>query len=176
MRENIRKLQYTRDYDTARRMNEPNYMQQLRWILQTQYWTNKTDTDHITYASGDFPCSPVAKTPAPHAGSPGWVPGWGTRAHILQLKIPHIATKTRHSQICPSSSARWWSHLDPRSWCPEAKVPSLGTQLTWCLRSPRKASGTDNNGAGSFFPGYRWLWARWETHPWGQPGTAAQMQ
>ena len=54
----------------------------------------KPDTDHITYASGDFPCSPVAKTPAPHAGSPGSVPGRGTRAHILQLKIPHVATKT----------------------------------------------------------------------------------
>lgn len=59
----------------------------------------KTDTDHITYASGDFPSSPVAKTPASHAGSPGSVPGRGTRAHILQLKIPHVATKTRHSQI-----------------------------------------------------------------------------
>ncbi|TEA34982.1 hypothetical protein DBR06_SOUSAS9710054, partial [Sousa chinensis] len=29
----------------------------------------------------------------PNAGGPGSVPGQGTRSHMLQLKIPHVARK-----------------------------------------------------------------------------------
>ena len=36
---------------------------------------------------------------APYAGGPGSIPGQGTRSHVLQLKIPHSATKTWSSQI-----------------------------------------------------------------------------
>ena len=36
---------------------------------------------------------------APNAGGPGSIPGQGTRSHVLQLKIPHSATKTWSSQI-----------------------------------------------------------------------------
>ncbi|TEA37365.1 hypothetical protein DBR06_SOUSAS1910057, partial [Sousa chinensis] len=43
---------------------------------------------------------------APNAGGLGSIPGQGTRSfmpqlrvHMLQLNIPHAATKTRHSQI-----------------------------------------------------------------------------
>ena len=35
----------------------------------------------------------------PNAGGLSSVPGQGTRSHMLQLKIPRAATKTRHSQI-----------------------------------------------------------------------------
>ena len=41
----------------------------------------------------------VAKTHyAPSAGSPGLVPGQGTRYQMWQLKIPRATTKTWHSQ------------------------------------------------------------------------------
>ena len=36
---------------------------------------------------------------SPNAGSPGSIPGQGTRSHMTQLKILHAATKTRHSQM-----------------------------------------------------------------------------
>ena len=36
---------------------------------------------------------------APNAGHPGLIPGQGTRSRMPQLKIPHAATKTQHSQI-----------------------------------------------------------------------------
>ena len=36
---------------------------------------------------------------APNAGGPGSIPRQGTRSHVLQLKIPHSATKTWSSQI-----------------------------------------------------------------------------
>ena len=36
---------------------------------------------------------------APNAGGQGLIPGQGTRSHVLQLKIPHAASKTRQSQI-----------------------------------------------------------------------------
>ena len=35
----------------------------------------------------------------PNAGGLGSIPGQGTRSHMLQLKVPHAATKTQHSQI-----------------------------------------------------------------------------
>ena len=35
----------------------------------------------------------------PSSGGPGLIPGQGTRSHMLQLKIPHAATKTWCSQI-----------------------------------------------------------------------------
>jgi len=45
-----------------------------------------------------FPDGPVAKTP--NAGGSGSIPGWGTRNHMLQLRvcmpqqnIPYAATK-----------------------------------------------------------------------------------
>ena len=34
----------------------------------------------------------------PNAGAPDSIPGQGTRSPMLQLKIPHVATKTLHSQ------------------------------------------------------------------------------
>ena len=34
---------------------------------------------------------------APNAGGTGSIPGWGTRSHTLQWKLPHMATKTWHS-------------------------------------------------------------------------------
>ena len=46
------------------------------------------------------------RLPAPGAGAPGSIPGQGTsscmpqlRVRVLQLKVPHAATKTQHSQI-----------------------------------------------------------------------------
>ena len=33
----------------------------------------------------------------PNTGGPGAIPGWGTRDHMLQLKIPHAKAKTQHS-------------------------------------------------------------------------------
>ena len=33
------------------------------------------------------------------AGDLGSIPGQGTRSHMMQLKIPHAATKSWHSQI-----------------------------------------------------------------------------
>ena len=44
---------------------------------------------------GDFPGGPVAKTPldlvqTPSAGSPGLIPGQGTRFHMPQLERPHM--------------------------------------------------------------------------------------
>ena len=35
----------------------------------------------------------------PNAGGPGSIHGWGTRSHMLQLKILGVATKTQYSQI-----------------------------------------------------------------------------
>ena len=36
----------------------------------------------------------MAKTTVPNAGSPGSIPGQGTRSHMLQLKILFAASKT----------------------------------------------------------------------------------
>ena len=36
---------------------------------------------------------------APNAGVADVIPGWGTRSHVPQLKIPHVATKTWFCQI-----------------------------------------------------------------------------
>ena len=36
---------------------------------------------------------------APNVGGLGSIPGQGIRSHMQQLKIPHAATKTQHSQI-----------------------------------------------------------------------------
>ena len=36
---------------------------------------------------------------APNAGGPGWIPGQGTRSHMLQLKFVHAATNSQCSQI-----------------------------------------------------------------------------
>ena len=35
----------------------------------------------------------------PNAGA-GWIPGQGTRCHMLQLKILHAAMKTKDPVIC----------------------------------------------------------------------------
>ena len=35
----------------------------------------------------NFPGSPVAKIHTPDARGLDWIPGWGTRAHMLQLRI-----------------------------------------------------------------------------------------
>lgn len=35
---------------------------------------------------------------APNTGAPDSIPGWGTRAYMPQLKIPHAKAKTQHSQ------------------------------------------------------------------------------
>ena len=42
---------------------------------------------------GDTPGGPVSKAPALDAGDLGLTPGQGTRSHMLQLKIPCVATK-----------------------------------------------------------------------------------
>ena len=36
---------------------------------------------------------------APNAGGRDSIPGWGTRSHMLQLKILGVVTKTQYSQI-----------------------------------------------------------------------------
>ena len=36
---------------------------------------------------------------APRARVPGWVPGQGTKSHMLQLKVPCAAAKAQHSHI-----------------------------------------------------------------------------
>ena len=36
---------------------------------------------------------------APRARVPGWVPGQGTRSHMLQLKVPCASSKAQHSHI-----------------------------------------------------------------------------
>ena len=78
------------------------------------------------------------KLHAPDAGGPGSIPGQGSRSHLLQLKIPHLATKiedpctatkTQHSQIniCLKRKGRattkWEKHLQAiygiRVWYPE---------------------------------------------------------
>ena len=43
---------------------------------------------------GDFLGGPVVKIWASTAGGPGWIPGQETRSHMIQLNIPHAATKT----------------------------------------------------------------------------------
>ena len=59
----------------------------------------------VVYSRGS-PGAPVAKTPLTYCRGPSSIPGQGTsshmpqlRVHVLQLKIPHAATKTQHSQI-----------------------------------------------------------------------------
>ncbi|XP_070227044.1 uncharacterized protein [Bos mutus] len=37
---------------------------------------------------------------APNAGHPGSIPGWGTRSHVHQLKIPYATTKTEDPACC----------------------------------------------------------------------------
>ena len=55
---------------------------------------------------GDFLIVQWLRPHAPNAGGLGAVPGWGTRSHILQLRVcmpqlksPHAAAKTGHSLI-----------------------------------------------------------------------------
>ena len=51
----------------------------------------------------------------PNAGGPSSIPGQGTRSYIIQLKIPHAATKIRCNQINTFYKTEW------RNW--------------WCLIS-----------------------------------------
>ena len=44
----------------------------------------------------DFPDGLVAKTP-PIAGDPGSIPGWGTRFHLLQLRVRMPQLKVLHA-------------------------------------------------------------------------------
>ena len=68
-------------------------------------WKQKHRKEQIQEGhSWDFPGGPVAKTP--RSQCPGSIPGQGTRFHMMQLgvrmlqvKIPHAATKTRRGQI-----------------------------------------------------------------------------
>ena len=55
----------------------------------------------------DFPAGPEDKTPRSQCRGPGSIPSWGTRSHMLQLrvhmpqlKIPHASTKdpTQHNK------------------------------------------------------------------------------
>ena len=55
----------------------------------------------------DFIADPGAKIPCSKRRGPGSIPGWGTRSHMLQirvhrpqLKIPHASTKdlTQHNK------------------------------------------------------------------------------
>ena len=41
---------------------------------------------------------------APNAGGPGSIPSQGTGSHMLQLRIPHVATKISHAAIKSQSS------------------------------------------------------------------------
>ena len=38
----------------------------------------------------------VAKTPCSHCRVPGSIPRQGTRSHVVQRKIPHVAAKRFH--------------------------------------------------------------------------------
>lgn len=48
---------------------------------------------------GDCPAGPVVKTPCSHSRGPGSVPGHGTPAHVLDLKILCVVAKTWCHQI-----------------------------------------------------------------------------
>ena len=49
---------------------------------------------------GDFPGGPVARLCTPNIRSLGLIPSQGSRSHMLQLKIPHSATKTQVCVVC----------------------------------------------------------------------------
>ena len=48
---------------------------------------------------------------APKAGHLGSIPGQGTRSHMMQLKIPHAATKSWHSQTDKHFLKRIYIHI-----------------------------------------------------------------
>ena len=98
-------------------------------------------------SSRDFPGGPVAKTDPcrhPSTGGPGSTPCQGTRSHMPQLrvrvpqrKIPHVTSKTQHSQINKlkkksSSKAKvsmWsleWSRMGTTSEQMPRPSPTLG--------------------------------------------------
>ena len=47
----------------------------------------------------DLPGGPVAMTLRFQCRGPEFYPGQGTGSHMLQLKVPHVTTKTQRSQI-----------------------------------------------------------------------------
>ena len=47
----------------------------------------------------DFPGDPVAKTPCFQRGAPGSIHGWGTRAHMLQLRLPKLQLRVHMLQL-----------------------------------------------------------------------------
>ena len=60
-------------------------------------WTLEPPT--IIRKKGDFSGGPMAKTPHSQCRGSRFHPWSGTRSHMLQLKIPRAATKSRHCQI-----------------------------------------------------------------------------
>ena len=52
--------------------------------------------DNISWK--DFPGGPVAKTSYYQCRCPGLIPGWGTRSHLLQLRL-HMHQRTRVLQL-----------------------------------------------------------------------------
>ena len=62
------------------------------WVILCRHWAKDSETSLVVQ---------WLRLHTPNAGSPGSIPGQGTRSHIpqlrvcmLQLKIPHVATKS----------------------------------------------------------------------------------
>ena len=62
-------------------------------------WVGGRKSNHLKISPGTSLVVQWLRLHASNAGGPGLIPGQGTRSHMLQLKIPHAATKTWHSQI-----------------------------------------------------------------------------
>ena len=54
----------------------------------------------LRHQLGDFPGGSVAKTPCSQCRGPGLDPAWGTRSHVMQLKIPHPACCMEEWRSC----------------------------------------------------------------------------
>ena len=71
----------------------------MKEIIKIRAEINEIETKKTIEKIGTSLAVRWLKLHAPNSGGPGSIPGWGTRSHMLQLKIPHSATKTWHSQI-----------------------------------------------------------------------------
>ena len=79
----------------------------------------------------------------PNAGCPGPIPGQGTRYHMLQLKIPHAATKTCKSlsRVLLYATPETAAHRAPRPWDSPGK--NTGLSCHFLLQCMKVKSGSE---------------------------------
>ena len=90
-------------------------------------------------ASWDFPGGPLVRLGTPNAGSLGWIPGWETRSHLLQLRVLMLQLKSPCATAKTRSSPGSAVSKNPPASADSGSVAGPGRRATEQL-SPRAAA------------------------------------